>query len=178
MDKGFNDDELADIMNEIENLEQEFAEDDAQAVEEPGIDEVAESVMEMAAEEDIGAEEEIEGSEQVMEKAPLIEEVEVLDELSEMPAKDIVPEEKIHEYDDNVHQMSAPEEVSTIENIKTAKTAMNFHVEGNMKLDLSFTIGENQIKLHVSDEGFEIELEGGAKFTLPIKTDQSLKNVA
>ena len=28
MEKGFNDDELADIMNEIESLEKEFAHDD------------------------------------------------------------------------------------------------------------------------------------------------------
>ena len=45
---------------------------------------------------------------------------------------------------------------------------MNFAIEGDMKLDLAFLIGDNEVKLHISDQGFEIELAGGAKFSLPM----------
>jgi hypothetical protein len=218
MEKGFNDDELADIMNEIESLEQEFASDDEVVkAQEPGIDEIAQSVAAMAAEEEydetpqaeapteeiqVEAEaeeiqseeiqsEEIQAEAEVIEKAPVVEhnEVEpqiaqsvdsemneVLDELSEMSVADVVPEKDLQSYDDNIHHMKVDNEITEQESTmshkkkpsKTAKTSMSFSVEGDMKLDLSFFIDGSEVQLHVTDSGFEIELEGGAKFTLPV----------
>ena len=55
---------------------------------------------------------------------------------------------------------------------------MSFKVEGEMKLDLNFCIGGQDVALHVSDNGFEIELAGGAKFTLPLGASHQGKKVA
>ena len=52
---------------------------------------------------------------------------------------------------------------------------MSFNVEGEMKLDLNFCIGGQDVSLHVSDDGFEIELAGGAKFSLPLTGSQGKK---
>ena len=286
MEKGFNDDELADIMSEIESLEQEFAADDEVAkAQEPGIDEVAQSVAAMAEEEaqapveemvteapveevvaqvpveevvaqvpveevvaqvpveevvaevpveevvaqvpieEVLAEAPVEEApveevpvEEVVAQAPVEEVVavapkieheqaseevvtamsdsdheskldqemnSVLDELTDMKVDDVVPENDIQSYDDNIHHMKVEQDPQ--ENVmghtkhkpsSTAKTAMSFSVEGDMKLDLSFIIGGSEVQLHVSDEGFEIELEGGAKFSLPVNSTDSAKKAA
>jgi hypothetical protein len=163
MEKGFNDDELADIMNEIESLEQEFAK------REPSLDDVAHSVVELA-------QSELDHPES---------DHSLLSEVAAMPVESIIPSKLKEEittpvntqYDiqsdteehHNIHPISSvnqPENPSE----KTAKTAMNFSIEGDMKLDLSFLVSGQEINLHISEDGFEIELEGGAKFTLPVNT--------
>ncbi len=143
MEKGFNDDELADIMNEIENLEQEFTDEEV-VDEQPHLDEVAESVAQMAKEEE--------------------SEHEVFQEVVNMPVEDVIPLQKHRESD-----MKPTHKVKE----SAAKTAMNFCVEGEMKLDMSFLINGSEVKLQISDEGFEIEMEGGAKFTLPVHQHKS-----
>jgi len=223
MEKGFNDDELADIMSEIESLEQEFASDDAQAKVEPGIDEVAESVAALAQEEEESHEPEMveesvaeayesemvqdeqEKSEPAMEEQeveeafeepetfiaqeevepssvvyPVAQEQEVLEQLSEMKVEDVVPEKSPESYDDNIHHMKIEETPMSkpSHSQKSGHTSMNFSVEGDMKLDLSFMIGHNEVKLHVTDQGLEIELEGGAKFSLPVSSPVESKKVA
>jgi hypothetical protein len=221
MDKGFNDDELADIMSEIESLEQEFASDDEVVkAQEPGLDEVAQSVAAMVAEEEnedqiepevveeVQAEDHIEPvvaehhEEEVshdepagLEQAPVVAHNEssldsgmneVLEELTEMSVADIVPEKETESFDENIHHMKIENEDSNEESVmthtnkpsKTAKTAMSFSVEGDMKLDLSFLIGGNEVQLHVTEEGLEIELEGGAKFTLPVHGPNGAKQAA
>lgn len=177
MEKGFNDDELADIMNEIESLEEEFSSDDHKMMEEPGIDEVAKSVAEMAEEEEDYIEAE-EVFEEPVSVAPV--EAEIFEELSEMNVEDIVPKKEMSSYDDNIHHMKVEESpvAKPAHSPKSGHTSMNFSVEGDMKLDLSFMIGTSEVKLHVTDEGLEIELEGGAKFSLPVNTPFSAKKVA
>jgi len=229
MDKGFNDDELADIMSEIESLEQEFASDDEVVkAQEPGLDEVAQSVADMVAEEEnedqiepelvepVAEAEEVQAEveaqvepviaehheEEVsheepaaMEQAPVVAHNEssldsgmneVLEELTEMSVADIVLEKETESFDENIHHMKIENEDSNEESVmthtnkpqKTAKTAMSFSVEGDMKLDLSFLIGGNEVQLHVTEEGLEIELEGGAKFTLPVHGPNGAKQAA
>ena len=237
MDKGFNDDELADIMSEIESLEQEFASDDEVVkAQEPGLDEVAQSVAAMVAEEEnedqiepevvetaaeeVQAEvEEVQAEDEghiepvvakhheeevsheepsAMEQAPVVAHNEsspepesnldsgmneVLEELTEMSVADIVPEKETESFDENIHHMKIENEDSNEESVMThtnkpSKTAMSFSVEGDMKLDLSFLIGGNEVQLHVTEEGLEIELEGGAKFTLPVHGPNGAKQAA
>lgn len=227
MEKGFNDDELADIMNEIESLEQEFASDDSEAKAEPGIDEVAQSVAALAQEEEqeevepemvqepefeepeIVQEPEVEEEPEMVAEAyesemvhedeqpediaePVVSEVEspvvspvageheVLEQLSDMKVEDIVPEKTPESYDDNIHHMKIEETPMSkpSHSPKSGHTSMNFSVEGDMKLDLSFMIGHNEVKLHVTDQGLEIELEGGAKFSLPVSVPVESKKVA
>ena len=162
MEKGFNDDELADIMNEIENLEQEFAREDSEFIDkEPSLDEVAHSVMELSSAQD--------------------EDHSLLAEVTSMPVENIVPkktEKKVdtldhYEKHHNVKEIAQYEVKSKKDTVmnksqKPASTAMNFSVEGDMKLDLEFQVSGQQISLHISEDGFEIELEGGAKFSLPV----------
>ncbi|MBC76465.1 MAG: hypothetical protein CME64_10665 [Halobacteriovoraceae bacterium] len=200
MEKGFNDDELADIMNEIESLEKEFAHDDkaeeAETVEmqapeetenvetqvaeevesiEPHAEqqEVQEPVAEEVVAEEVSAAHEEE--EPLKEMAP-IQEVkeemqEVLGELSDMPVEDIVPTAVDHaEHDENVHHIKERETVShNHQNQAKGHTAMSFHVEGDMKFELSFHISGKFVGLTVTEEGLEIGLDGGAKFTIPVE---------
>ena len=143
MEKGFNDDELADIMNEIENLEQEFTHEEV-IDEQPHLDEVAESVAQMAKEEE--------------------SEHEVFQEVVKMPVEDVIPL--------NTERESHMKTTHKVTNTQS-NTAMNFSVEGDMKLDMSFLVNGSEVKLHISDDGFEIEMEGGAKFTLPVHQHKS-----
>ncbi len=209
MDKGFNDDELADIMNEIESLEQEFTDESAQPeveasqeqtesveeevkTEEPQVEEVVAQAQEEAQSEveEVVAEQEPEPVQEEVKPDPVVagasEEMnEVLEELSEMPVEDVVPEKHAESVNDNIHHMKqepVEEEKSWSAPVSShsepAHTSMSFKVEGEMKLDLNFCIGGQDVNLHVSDHGFEIELAGGAKFTLPLSSAHQGKKVA
>ena len=53
---------------------------------------------------------------------------------------------------------------------------MNFNVEGDMKLSLAFNISGKVVNLKVNDQGLQIDLEGGMKFSIPLENaDQSKK---
>lgn len=168
MEKGFNDDELADIMNEIESLEQEFAKNEAQPSDDiPNMDEVANSVKALA-------ESEADQS--------------LLAEVAALPVEKIVPRVNPHDTDIDTHYETQPvvdlnahrdsQKAVQHKRSNTASTAMNFSVEGNMKLDLSFLVSGKEIKLQISEAGFEIELEGGAKFSLPVHNESQGSKVA
>ena len=46
---------------------------------------------------------------------------------------------------------------------------MNLQVAGDLKINLDFTVSGQKVKLLVSDEnGLEIVLDGGAKFSIPV----------
>jgi len=199
MEKGFNDDELADIMNEIESLEKEFAHDDkaeeaenvemksteeTEFIETPSVNEVEEVVEPHAEAEEVVDMEEVHAAhehdapvhteEPVKEMAP-IQEVkeemaEVLGNLSEMPVEDIVPTAVNNdEHEENVHHIKERETVSHKQQQPKGHTAMSFHVEGDMKFELSFHISGKFVGLTVTEEGLEIGLDGGAKFTIPVE---------
>ena len=49
------------------------------------------------------------------------------------------------------------------------ETQMDFSISGHMKLKLNFTIADQMVSLYVNEEdGFTIEMQGGAKFSVPI----------
>lgn len=209
MDKGFNDDELADIMSEIESLEKEFSQDDqgsemkvvetheanepveasaeteaahqeAPVAEEAHIQEEAHAghTEETHAKDELhtteakGHVEEHTHSEAV---AEVKEEMnEVLGELASMPAESIEPtqakvEEVEMEQESTVHHISRSSTPQNAGQTSSARTSMDFHVEGDMKFELSFHIAGKYVALTVSEEGLEIGLDGGAKFTVPVE---------
>ncbi len=164
MDKGFNDDELEDIMNEIESLEKEFSDNGNDEDHEPSLEEVAESVASLD-------EEERESS----------AEHSLLDQVAKMPVESVVPQQKIEKFDDDSHHNIVNlEKTPFTPSPKTSanNTAMNFKIEGDMQMELSFSINGSEVSLQISDNGFEIELEGGAKFTLPVGQASTVKKVA
>ncbi|MCO4754707.1 MAG: hypothetical protein KC478_09490 [Bacteriovoracaceae bacterium] len=192
MEKGFNDDELADIMNEIESLEKEFAHDDKvektetvetqavndEHVEEPKAHETPVDFEDDSVETIHASHDEVE----TVKETPVAKEIEtvteddfsveedmneVLGELSEMPVEDIVPTQSKHSEEDNIHHLKERTPVSN--NNSKANTAMSFHVEGDMKFELSFHIAGKFVGLTVTEEGLEIGLDGGAKFTVPVE---------
>jgi hypothetical protein len=264
MDKGFNDDELADIMNEIESLEKEFTEDVSTPVEDPIAEEMKEAleasteevapeeavveevVAEVIAEEPVSEEVVAEMSvvEEPIHEEPVVEEPiiedfvseaqfedevdemveetvtedfvsdevvaevetvhaqhdndivpsasltqpqhdvevdsemeEVLSELTEMPVEEVVSKHDAH--DDNLHHMSHGDNKSHKAPATTGgHSSMSFNVEGDMKLDLAFNISGKVVQLKISEHGFELELDGGVKFSIPLDDDQSNKKAA
>ena len=180
MEKGFNDDELADIMNEIESLEKEFAQEDesveteiveTQAVAEDElecVDDAHEEVEEVHA---MQHQEEPVAEQMVDEEMHEHEMSEVLGELSKMPVDDITPSAKhepqasLESEEHNIHHI---QKAPTSKDRGATKTAMSFHVEGDMRFELSFHIAGKFVGLTVTEEGLEIGLDGGVKFTVPV----------
>ena len=164
MDQGFNDDELADIMNEIESLEQEFTE------------ETQSEEVEAKAEDAPQSEEE----EVQPEPEQIHASTEVARELAQTPEEQI---EKAHHEahdDQNVHAIKSEHKVfhgDSEGNKEWPSTSMDFSVEGNMKMNLFFKVGGKTVHLHVNEGAFEIELEGGMKFSIPVH-EQSDKKAA
>lgn len=158
MEKGFNDDELADIMNEIETLEQEFEQD--------GESEAESQPEEVQAQQEDNDEAHSDGAFKPEEMNA------VLEDLAEMSEEESVPQEE--------SQMSKPEQEKA-PNIHqfpsgssggSAQTSMNFKVSGDLNLDLGFQFGSEQVHIFVSeDEGFVIEMSSGAKFTIPVSQE-------
>ena len=118
-------------------------------------------------------EEAFEEEQAVMEQAPVIkhsdsspesssddEMDEVLEELTSMSVEDIVPQKNTESFDENIHHIKVENDYKNEESVmthknkpsQTAKTAMSFSVEGDMKLDLSFLIGGNEVQLHVLEQ--------------------------
>jgi hypothetical protein len=137
-DQNFNDDELAEIMNEIENLE-----DDMQIVqEEPDEFTVVNEVQEAKS---------------------------VLEEVVSMPEEEVIPT--------NVVEMANPV-TSTPPSTSGNKTSMNFSIDGQMTVDMGFTIGGQFVAISVNEDGFEISMESGAKFSIPLENQSSAKKAA
>lgn len=176
MDKGFNDDELADIMNEIEVLEQEFTEEVTAQADQPAAEEVVEEqveepVAEVQAEKTEEPVQEVQAETTESVEAQSVEEEKVLHEVTNMPEEQVTPTAVAH--DDNVHQLHP---TSSSSSAGSAETSMSFKVEGDMTLDLTFNISGREVQLNVNENGLEIGLGDGAKFTLPLdKTAKQIK---
>lgn len=168
MERGFNDDELADIMSEIESLEQDFNEEDAAssssdssdaALDEGPVAEVVESSAGESGEE--------------IENKPL-------PKLSANDASEVeVPEESQSVAQAEAPMASVTPLVAQEASKQSAAThsSMDFHVSGELALNLGFNVSGQQIKLQVNAEGLEIQLESGAKFTIPVE-GKAHKNAA
>ena len=57
------------------------------------------------------------------------------------------------------------------------ENAMSFHIEGDMKLNLNFFFSGKAVDLSITDTGFEIEIDGGMKFSIPVVDKPGLKEV-
>ena len=216
MDKGFNDDELADIMNEIESLEKEFADEVVQAdsVQDEPEKDVMESKIDVPVEEDESNVEELTAS--VEDKKDNVEEQkDIVDNLSEPhgeaelehdeklesniemqaeavsePSTDFIDSDVNDAFDDedqhsidheeieasHTHSHDNVHEFKNIKNVSeakkefsgTSKSSMNFSVEGDMHLNLSFNISGKTVNLNINEDSFDIELQDGMKFSIPI----------
>ena len=145
-DQGFNDAELEDIMNEIENLEKEFS-DDEPVAKKKAIDPIEEEMLAAAGHAEDSEDEVIE-----------VEEAQVVNIRPEMP--------KVVKNTPTVKPK--PVEVSS-KNQMTVPTRMNFSVSGEMSMELNFEIGEQNIQLLVDPvDGLVISMGSGAKFCLPL----------
>lgn len=151
MDKSFNDDELADIMNEIENLEKEFAESvDAAPVDEPQAQ--AEPV------------EEIDHTEP-----------EVLAELVAKPIEEVVPKTNHSEKVVPMKKVEAPVHQAPL---ASGHSSLAFKVEGQMTLSLAFEVNGQSVSLEISDSGLQIAMDSGASFHLPLTKAGAAKKAA
>lgn len=163
MEKGFNDQELADIMNEIENLEKEFAE------ETPAQHSAPEAHDEAPAEDFEAFHEEAQEAEEIDHTEPA-----VLRQLVEKPIEKVVPHAAPHH--DKVVHMAKPVEKVSLQ--AAAPVSLNFQVSGQMQLHLGFEVNGQALSLSVSEAGLEIEMDSGAKFTLPLAPAKASKKVA
>ena len=132
---GFNDDELADIMSEIEDLEKDLSADPVP----------------------------VESSEPSAKEASK----DVLLKLADMPQEKAVKTAPVKSYE--------PSPISS----STAESKMEFSVAGNMVVNLTFHVGGESVCLTVDEaQGLVIEMNGGAKFTLPLSGCAKGKKVA
>jgi len=147
MEQGFNDQELADIMSEIESLEKSYEEVEPQKdLQQMVDDEIANKV-----------------EEQVEEK-PVVEQVE---------EKPVVEPAKVTAIKPHVVAPSKPHVPHPVSNVGH-QTSMSFNVEGEMKLNLKFWVNGQEISLAVEPhEGFVIELAGGAVFKVPLASKKA-----
>lgn len=175
MDKGFNDDELQDIMNEIESLEKEYVEQEtpaevtSEAVEEAVAQETTEEAVEEEAPVEVHASEESEEDEEVDE---------VLSE-AEAEADDEYESEQ-----DNVVSFK-PVQAPTH---RTNSESVSFSGNGQIDFSMTFSIGGeeatitvnqgegltvtmNGVDLSLSEDGCTVEMTGGVKFSVPLGTN-------
>jgi hypothetical protein len=54
-------------------------------------------------------------------------------------------------------------------------SSMSFRVQGELTIDMQFDIGGKIVCLEVSEKGLTIEMDGGAKFSVPVSEKTSLK---
>ena len=153
------------VMEEIieEPVMEEIIEEPVMEVESKEIDEA--QLMDELHDHSEHTEDELKVSAKDIEKTGLQEEIENTVELLMDDEKDISEGEKMSEYQsENVVAFEKKEDLDSMQ-----ETHMDFSVSGQMNLKLNFKVNGTWVGLHVSeDEGFVIEMEGGAKFTLPV----------
>jgi hypothetical protein len=202
---GFDDSELEDIMSEIESLESDFEEDESGVVSESSEEPVSESPegheMESKDEHETVNDPVLseDGDDTLSEIENALEEPDRIEEELKAKGEEIFPDVDnsslaVNSLEDSKKsdlQMvidqemgeavknSSPEPEVNIssKNPTVPHSEMSFSVEGDMTLKLNFSVGGEQISLHIDEEtGFVIELSSGAKFTLPIES--SLKKAS
>lgn len=152
MDKSFNDDELADIMSEIENLEKEFADSES----------VSASEEDSAPEDDSASKEDSEVDHT---------EPEVLAQLIEKPVEEVVL--KTNHIEKVVPIKKTEQSASTHQH-----SSLSFKVEGQMSLSLAFEINGQSVSLDITEAGLQIQMESGASFNLPMSQSGAAKKAA
>jgi hypothetical protein len=166
--QGFNEDELADIMSEIEGLERDL---NAEAV----------AVYDKV-------EQKQETNPTPMVAATVVEQVSVTPVSSENHAKETdheLMEEFVQEPIEKVLPFThrsptvAPMKTEKISTDYKHTSTMDFTVAGNMAVKLSFNVSGQTIHLTMDESaGLVIEMHGGAKFCLPLTGVSEVKKKA
>ncbi len=164
MEKGFNDQELADIMSEIESLEKEFASDDGGAKAAPA----AEQAPAPAAHEEEHVEEDDYSSPEVMGELAELSEEKAIPKPQPTPAP----------HRPKVVAMPAVSKAPAPSAHHAAPAALHFKVSGEMQVELSFEVNGECVSLSVTDEGLSIEMASGATFSLPLAARGARKKSA
>lgn len=183
MEQSFNDAELQDIMNEIESLEKEF-------VEEEGAQAEQSETVEAQTEEPV-AEQETETVSEAAEE-PQAEEQQEEVQAQEDSQQDDEDEDLSAEAE--TYEADTQEEHSSVVPMSTTKTEapaasasdgyMQFSGQGDMDMQLNFQLGQETatvnikggclnvtlagVQLELSENGCEVQMEGGVKFSVPL----------
>lgn len=176
-DSSFNEEELQDIMNEIENLEKDFAEEHS-----PGEESLVEDVTPTNDLQDtIDAE---------------IAELNAITDIAESEQEEVVEGTVVEEpmaEETNVVNLVQPEPTTSAPSVTNAGTftgaPVEFNCNGEMNVNMNFTVGGQTATLVVDkDQGLTVQLEGvsiniseghgcslelpgGIKFTVPLTAE-------
>lgn len=181
VDQGFNDSELADIMQEIEGLEAMAAADDNE--DEEMIDAVLDDVEATTPVPPVPP---VPASAPIPHPTPLIlkeeeKSVDVDEEIESAKQMEQNLEDEYQERQKEFEKNTLKKEVVTMKKdqapISPTRTTpedgvgysqMNFQIQGNMVMDLGFTVAGKTIRINVGEEhGLELFLPGGMKFSIP-----------
>ena len=140
-ERGFDDNELADIMSEIETLESDFIDQDEQAPDP------------------------VEASEPSAEQVPVDEPVASDEEVPESPGTEQEPIEE-SSVSAQVHEMKPSAPVAPSDK---NYSSMTFQVEGDMCFKMGFNFSGQSVTVYADgEEGLVIEMAGGVKFQVPV----------
>lgn len=110
------------------------------------------------------------------ELSDIMKEIEALEEdFTEVEAKEASPVlEELAQMDEEVSiPMAEKTNIVSLESkprsVSPHSTSMNFKVQGNLTLELTFDIGGKTVALEVTESGLNIEMDGGMKFTVPLQ---------
>ncbi len=186
-EKSFNDAELQDIMNEIESLEKEFVEEggveptaeEPEASSEPQETETpaAQEAEPEAETETVQASEESDDSDEGEDK-DLVSEAETYEEEQPQPQAEVEVET------DNVVAMPSQKVEKPAATAPTGEGYMQFSGQGDMDMQLNFQLGSETatvnisggslnvtlagVELQLTENGCEVNMEGGVKFSVPL----------
>lgn len=188
-DQSFNDAELQDIMNEIESLEKEFVEEGgasaapqatAEEASEPQPEEEAPVSQEVEAETVEASSEEEDSSDD----EDLVSEAEDYEEESQ---PEPVAETEVEVEVDNVVAM--PTQKAPAATTPQGDGYMQFSGQGDMDMQLNFQLGSETatvnvtsgslsvtlagVELQLTENGCEVNMEGGVKFSVPLTGSQA-----
>ncbi|MBI2518773.1 MAG: hypothetical protein HYV97_00065 [Bdellovibrio sp.] len=138
-EQGFNEKELEDIMSEIESLESEFEEEEKGCTPDAQQSDESEEVAEIPK--------------VVKKSVPTARPKVAAAEEVESPVK-------------SVKISNAP----TVKEVPCSMPAqMEFHVQGDMRMNLKFFVGETWVQFSANpSEGLVIEMPGGMRFSVPV----------
>lgn len=94
--------------------------------------------------------------------SPLMEELAELEETQSVP----VSAAKVVSFETAKAESAKPAAAAV------PATSMSFKVQGQLNLELQFDIGGKVVCLEVSEQGLNIEMEGGMKFFVPVSASK------
>jgi hypothetical protein len=87
--------------------------------------------------------------------SPVLEELASLDEVVSIPIS-------------TANVVSMGPTIKEAPSSSSPTSSMSFRVQGELTIDLQFDIGGKVVCLEVSEKGLTIEMDGGAKFSIPV----------